>query len=122
MSEEYKVTLPLFENGELESILNMPNLVSETAEAQLKEKEHIILQKCIKKQQKEIEELKRHLKTRIKYTNELEKDLFENCSNYVIPKQKIKDKIEEISLNYFKADYVINEVIEILQELLEENK
>lgn len=42
---------------------------------------------------KELEEMLKH---RIKYTNELEKDLFENASNYVIPKSKVKEKIEEI--------------------------
>ena len=45
------------------------------------------------KQQKEIEELKKGLEKRIKYCNELEKDLFENCSNYVVSKDKIKAKI-----------------------------
>ena len=40
----------------------------------------------------ENKELERHLKQRIKYTNELEKDLFENCSIYVIPKSKVKWK------------------------------
>ena len=58
----------------------------------------------IKKLQKENEELKtdrdkfkKALGKRITYCNELEKDLFENCSNYVISKQKIKDKIEELN-------------------------
>ena len=40
---------------------------------------------------KELEEMLKH---RIKYTNELEQDLFENASNYVIPKSKVKEKIE----------------------------
>lgn len=31
------------------------------------------------------------------YTGALEKDLFENCSNYVVPKSKIKEKIEELN-------------------------
>ena len=39
---------------------------------------------------------KKALGKRITYCNELEKDLFENGSNYVIPKQKVKDKIEEL--------------------------
>nr|DAY61370.1 MAG TPA: hypothetical protein [Caudoviricetes sp.] len=31
------------------------------------------------------------------YTEALEKDLFENCSNYVVPKSKIKEKIEKLN-------------------------
>lgn len=88
----------------------------------------------IKKLQKESEELKedrdkfkKALGKRITYCNELEKDLFENCSNYVIPKQIVKDKIEEYKnmlktcnkvkdIDRIKA---INERILELQELLE---
>ena len=44
----------------------------------------------------ENKELKEMLKHRIEYTNILEKDLFENASNYVIPKSKVKEKIEEL--------------------------
>lgn len=46
------------------------------------------------------EELEKMLKSRIKYTNELEQDLFENASNYVIPKSLIKEKIEELKKQY----------------------
>lgn len=41
-------------------------------------------------------DLKEMLKHRIEYTNKLEKDLFQNASNYVIPKSKVKAKIEEV--------------------------
>lgn len=41
------------------------------------------------------DKFKKALGKRITYCNELEKDLFENGSNYVIPKQKVKDKIEK---------------------------
>ena len=44
---------------------------------------------------KENEELKRLVAHKNGYTKKLEEDLFENCSNYVIPVQKVKDKIEE---------------------------
>lgn len=44
---------------------------------------------------KENEELKRLVAQKNGYTKKLEEDLFENCSNYVIPVQKVKDKIEE---------------------------
>lgn len=91
----------------------------------------------IEKLQKENEELKedrdkfkKGLLKRITYCNELEKDLFENCSKYVIPIQKIKDKIEEYKnmlktcnkvkdIDRIKA---INERILELQELLEGRK
>lgn len=42
---------------------------------------------------------------RIKYCNELEKDLFENCSNYVVSKDKIKKEIEEIKEILKQLDY-----------------
>jgi len=42
---------------------------------------------------------------RIKYCNELEKDLFENCSNYVVSKDKIRKEIEEIKQILIKLDY-----------------
>ena len=82
----------------------------------------------------ERDELKQMLKTRIAYTNELEKDLFENASNYVIPKQKIRDKIEELEKQKIKIEeedigvgFTLGEnwsnlknKIKILKELLEE--
>lgn len=43
---------------------------------------------------KENKELKEMLKHRIKYTNELEKDLFENASNYVIPKSALQELLD----------------------------
>ena len=55
--------------------------------------------KRVLKENEELKEdrdkFKKALGKRITYCNELEKDLFENCSNYVIPIQKVKDKIEE---------------------------
>ena len=89
-----------------------------------------------KKVLKENEELKedrdkfkKALGKRITYCNELEKDLFENSSNYVIPKQKVKDKIrhyQELQDNYIKKYDEINEglqaMIKVLQELLEESE
>ena len=63
--------------------------------------EHILSDyKRVLKENKELQEdrnkFKKALGKRITYCNELEKDLFENGSNYVIPKQKVKDKIEEL--------------------------
>nr|DAP17062.1 MAG TPA: hypothetical protein [Caudoviricetes sp.] len=52
----------------------------------------------IEKLQKENQELKDLIIHKNEYTKKLEEDLFENCSNYVIPKSKVKDKIEEEKL------------------------
>ena len=58
------------------------------------------------------------------YTSKLEEDLFENASNYVIKKEKVKDKIEELSKT--KGDLAthiaVSERIRALQELLEESE
>ena len=84
----------------------------------------------IEKLQKENEELKKLIAHKNAYTKMLEKDLFENCSNYVISRQKIKDKIEEyknILKNCNKSKDVdrikaINERVLELEELLEKNE
>lgn len=72
---------------------------------------------------------KKALGRRITYCNELEKDLFENCNNYVISKQKIKDKIEELKedkdskyYDIFLEERDIENTIKILQELLDNRK
>lgn len=56
-----------------------------------------ILLNLLEKLQKENEELKRLMAHKNGYTKLLEEDLFENCSNYVIPIQTIKDKIKELN-------------------------
>lgn len=78
------------------------------------------------------DKFKKALAKRITYCNELEKDLFENCSNYVVPKQKIKDKIEELKSNplkikqndkyYFETHAYNKIIISVLQELIEESE
>lgn len=52
------------------------------------------------KLEKENAELKAMLKNRIKYTQELEQDLFENCSNYVVPKSVIREKIDKLEREF----------------------
>ena len=81
---------------------------------------------------KENEELKDLIIHKNEYTKKLEEDLFENCSNYVIPKSKIKDKIEEEKLpltivggrrNRKTLEYGIKlGRRQVLQELLEESE
>ena len=69
-------------------------------------------------------DLKEMLKHRIEYTNKLEKDLFQNASNYVIPKSKIKAKIEirkeekENCKDSIEEKYLLREIY-VLQSLLE---
>ena len=90
--------------------------------------------KRVLKENEELKEdrdkFKKALGRRITYCNELEKDLFENSSNYVIPKQIVKDKIEELKKKveeltdekgYWGGSDLL-EQIKVLQELLEENE
>ncbi len=90
-----------------------------------------ILLNLLEKLQKENEELKRLMAHKNGYTKLLEEDLFENCSNYVIPIQTIKGKIEELKQEKEKygnclikmyEDELVNRDIKILQELLEGRK
>lgn len=91
-------------------------------------KELSVLKICeiIKNLQKENEELKRLMAHKNGYTKLLEEDLFENCSNYVIPIQTIKGKIEELKINLVNMQgeelLIYESKIDILQELLEERK
>ena len=99
--------------------------------------------KRVLKENEELKEdrdkFKKALGRRITYCNELEKDLFENGSNYVIPKQKVKDKIEELKQerdetytkflggnrtdeNLSTRGKMIEGGIKVLQELLEESE
>lgn len=101
--------------------------------------EHILSDyKRVLKENEELKEdrdkFKKALGKRITYCNELEKDLFENCSNYVIPKQKVKDKIEELNkkekeeLKGMKGQdrYFVKQTYQnkrmILQELIKESE
>ena len=80
------------------------------------------LLQALEEKNKEIEELKRLMVYKNGYTAELEKDLFENCSNYVVPKSVIREKIK-IYKSYGRicdGDYYVNNVeIKTLEELLE---
>lgn len=92
--------------------------------------------KRVLKENEELKEdrdkFKKALGKRITYCNELEKDLFENCSNYVIPIQKVKDKIKEEKMPLTIVGGIRNKKIleygislgrmQVLQELLEGRK
>ena len=74
---------------------------------------------------KENEESKDLIAHKNEYTKKLEKDLFENCSNYVISKQKVKDKIDELKIMNVDGEVfttAVNFAILTLQELLEESE
>jgi len=73
-------------------------------------------------------ELKEMLKHRIEYTNKLEKDLFQNASNYVIPKSKVEMEIHDIDnwleggryIHYGLNPYELEAQKKVLQSLLGE--
>ena len=88
-------------------------------------------EKEIEKLQKENEELKNLMAHKNDYTKKLEEDLFENCSNYVIPVQKVKDKIEYLDKQQKQwledrelkaSDSEIIFARDVLRELLERRK
>lgn len=64
-----------------------------------------------------IEKLEEQFKKAIEYRQLLEQDLFENNSNYVISKDKIREKIDELNISDGLED---NIAIAYLKELLEE--
>ena len=83
------------------------------------------LQKENKELKEDRDKFKKALGKRITYCNELEKDLFENCSNYVISKQKVKDKIDELKIINVDGEMfttAVNFAILILQELIKERE
>lgn len=103
-------------------------------------KELSVLKICeiIKNLQKENEELKRLMAYKNGYTKLLEEDLFENCENFVISKDKIKEQIKRYAklsdgfygkwekLSPFDEDYknirekgmCCDAIVNALQELL----
>jgi hypothetical protein len=59
--------------------------------------------------EKDRDKLKKALGKRITYCNELEKDLFKNCSNYVVPKSVIKEEFQKKRNEIFGCTYVDEE-------------
>lgn len=130
MNEEEKKTIKYFYN--LRALIDEKNMLYDEGIRKEYGKEKVrqitIILNLIEKLQKENEELKadrdkfkKALAKRITYCNELEKDLFENASNYVIPVQKVKDKIEGLSKikGDFATSIAVSERIKVLIELLE---
>lgn len=115
---DYKRVLK--ENEELKSRLKATTMVFRDKTIQTYRDNEIELTSRITNLQKENEELKTLIAHKNGYTQQLEQDLYENASNYVIPKQKIKDKIEEVKSE--EDLYARGNIIAILLELLEEEK
>lgn len=67
-------------------------------------------------------ELKELIEQNLKYSHNLEKDLFENCSNYVVSKDVIQEMINErkfaLQQNYedFENDIELQTLIKILDK------
>lgn len=104
----------------------------------LDEKRTEIISNLIKQLQKENEELKMLMAYKNGYTKLLEEDLFENCENFVISKDRIKEQIKRYAklsddcysewkkLSPFDEDYknirdkgmCCDAIVNALQELL----
>ena len=86
MSEEVKIKIsqPMFEVEELEVFdNNIPSIVEEYSKLMLKEKDQILTQRIIIKQEKEIERLEQQLQQKENIIKELEKVLDRNIElNY----------------------------------------
>lgn len=91
MNEEEREIVKKFERLYLKDFNNEKI----TNEDRLSYIECVLMTNLIEKLQKENEEVKRLIAHKNEYTKKLEEDLFENAENYVISKQKVKDKIEE---------------------------
>jgi len=78
------------------------------------------------KEKEKNKELKVLIEQNLKYSHNLEKDLFENCSNYVVSKEKIREKLKEEQDRLKKGfgkmyqENLGNSATRILKELLEE--
>lgn len=131
LAEEIGILEEMIENANIENMDMNDCFGGEHIEAI----EHILSDyKRVLKENEELKEdrdkFKKALGRKITYCNELEKDLFENSSNYVIKKQKVKDKIEELNKayedskdengesEYYYPDYTIR----VLEGLLEKRK
>ena len=111
--KEIKISFPLFtfnEEAQLENTLNfhLDEFVNEINKTMSKDKDIIILKKVIERQQKEIEELKG-------YVCLLELKPKENIS-----KDRIREKIKELSKTQAYKVGLEEYTIKILNELLEE--
>ena len=112
--EEKEVLKIIIENKNRTLSIDLPEETRKTLK---------IIINLLEKQQKEIEEKDKLICFNRKYINELEQDLFENASNYVVPKESIREKIKKLQNDNNKIN---NEMInctniikmQVLDELL----
>lgn len=116
----YKISELQKENEELKGKLKATTLIVRDETVKMYEETEMELETRITELEEKNKELKMLMAHKNGYTQQLEQDLYENGSNYVIPKQKIKDKIEEVKNE--EDLYARGNIIAILQELLEEEK
>jgi argonaute-like protein implicated in RNA metabolism and viral defense len=79
-----------------------------------------ILYTLYKKEKEKNKKLEELLQKKNEYTHELEKDLFEGCSNYVVRKDEIKEIIYPTPENPISIETQSSEMYKRLEELLEE--
>lgn len=79
-----------------------------------------ILYDLYEQEKEKNKELKILIEQNLKYSHNLEKDLFENCSNYVVSKDKIREKIKEYEGLKEMDMQAYEEQVKPLKELLEE--
>lgn len=139
ITDEYKKILKmnevlLKENKELKNI----ELKSKGGAIKISLEGVLSLENKIKQLEKENFDLKDRLSWRIIYCQELEKDLFENCENFVISKDRVKEQIKKYAklsddfyskwkkLSPFNEDYknlkdkcmYCDAIVDVLQKLL----
>ena len=115
MSEEVKIKIsqPMFEVGELERFdNNIHSIVEEYSKLMFKEKDQILTQRIIMKQEQEIERLNKELE-KYKYTAD-ELNEIERLNNII---KEVREKIENTTINCDGiADDLIDDIYEILDK------
>ena len=72
------------------------------------------------KEKEKNQELKILIEQNLKYSHNLEKDLFENCSNYVVSKDKIREIIYPTPTNPISYEIQTSDMYRKILQLLEE--
>lgn len=137
MSEEIKITVPIFDKEEKRKLKNMTlnevqPAIDEFTKQIIKDKDLAVAQIVIKKQQQEINNIKNKLLDIFEGKKLIENETPEYIKENYIPVQKVKDKIEELN-DVSNAEeledtmdgknYTITELVQyVLQELLGSEK
>lgn len=116
MSEEVKISLPMFEVGELEVFdNNIHSIVEEYSKLMLKEKDQILTQRIIMKQEKEIKRLKNQLQQK--------ENIIKEAKEYLRRKLMIVhiERTNDFAVDVYLKEEDYNELLEILDKV-KENK